>query len=132
MNLEDVMTAWRSHDLSPLYGVDKDLLHQVLQQEQARLEKLTRRMRWFMYVANAILLITAVLFLAIMVDPNNDDVLSVWDYVVGVAGVVASIILAGALFAFRRSRQAREQGFGDSLRDQLRRRIAQLDADVAG
>ena len=40
--------------------------------------------------------------------------------------------MAGALFALRRSRQAREQGFGDSLRDHLRRRIAQLDAEVTG
>jgi hypothetical protein len=56
----------------------------------------------------------------------------VWDYVVGVVGVAAALILAGALFTARRSQLAREQGFGDSLRDHLRRRIAQLDAEAAG
>ena len=136
MNLDDVMAAWRSQDLSPLYGVDKTLLHQVLRQEQAKLEKQRRKMRRFMYVVNAFLLITAGLFLAIMIDPNQPPTFSarliVWDYVVGGVGVAAAVTIAGALFALRRSHQARERGFGDSLRDHLRRRIAHLDAEVTG
>src|SRR6185436_20933792 len=71
-----------------------------------------------------------------MIDPNQPSEFSarlvVWDYVVGIVGVTAAVTLAGALFALRRSRQAREQGFGDSLRDHLRRRIAQLDAEATG
>ena len=89
-----------------------------------------------MYVVVALLLITAGLFLAIMIDPNQPPTFSarlvVWDYVVGVVGVAAAVIMAGALFALRRSQQAREQGFGDSLRDHLRRRIAQLDDEATG
>ena len=136
MNLDDLTEVWRSQDLSPLYGVDKALLHQLLRQQQAKLEKHLRRMRWFMYVTTAVLLITAGLFFFIMIDPNQPPVfsarLSVWDYVVGVVGVAAALIMAGALFVARQSRHAREQGFGDSLRDHLRRRIAQLDADATG
>jgi hypothetical protein len=132
MSLDDVMAAWRSQDLSPLYGVDKTLLQEVLRQEQAKLEKQRRRVRRFAYIMNAVLLITAGLFFAILIDPNQPPMfsarLTVWDYVVGVVGVAAAFILAGALFVARRSRQAREQGFGDSLGDHLRRRIAQLDA----
>jgi uncharacterized BrkB/YihY/UPF0761 family membrane protein len=132
MNLDDVMGAWRSHDLSPLFGVDKTLLHQVLRQEQARAEKRLRRMGWFMNVVIVFLFITAVLFLAIMIDPKDDDVLVVWDYVVGVVGVAAAIVLASAMFALRRSRRVREQGFDDSFRDHLRRHISQLDDESAG
>lgn len=136
MNLDDVMAAWRSQDLSPLYRVDKDLLHQVLRQEQAKLEKQLRRMRWFMYVTNATLFIMAGLFLAIMIDPNQPTTFTarfiVWDYVVAGVGLASAIVLAGTLFTLRRSRLAREQGFGDSLRDHLRRRIAQLDAAATG
>jgi hypothetical protein len=136
MNLDDLTEVWRSQDLSPLYGVDKTLLHQMLRQQQAKLEKQLRRMRWLMYVINAVLLITAGLFFAILIDPNQPPMfsarLSVWDYVVGIVGVTAALILAGALFVARRSRLAREQGFGDSLRDHLRRRIAQLDAEATG
>lgn len=132
MNLDEVMAAWRSQDLSPLYGVDKTLLHQVLRQEQAKRERQVRRVRWVMYIVNGILFFTACLFLAIMIAPNDDDVLGVWDYVVGGIGVAAAIVLAGALFAYRGFRRAREQGFGDSLRDHLRRRILQLDDEAAG
>jgi peptidoglycan/LPS O-acetylase OafA/YrhL len=132
MNLDDVMGAWRSHDLSPLFGVDKTLLHQVLRQEQARAEKQLRRMRWFMSVVTVVLLITAALFLAIMIDPKDDDVLVVWDYVVGVVGLASAIVLAAALFALGRSRRVLEQGFDDSFRDHLRRHISQLDDESTG
>lgn len=136
MNLDDVTEVWRSKDLSQLYGVDKTVLHLMLRQEQARLEKQRRRVRWFMYAVNAFLLITAALFFAILIDPHQPAEFSarvvVWDYVVGVVGVAAALTLAGALLAARRRQLAREQGFGDSLRDHLRRRIAQLDAEVTG
>jgi hypothetical protein len=136
MNLDEVTEVWRSKELSQLYGVDKTLLHLMLRQEQAKLEKQRRRAKWFVYVANAVLLITAGLFFAIMIDPNQPSEFSarlvVWDYVVGIVGVAAAVTIAVALFALRRSRQAREQGFGDSLRDHLRRRIAQLDAEATG
>jgi len=112
------------------------LLHQVLRQQQAKLEKRLRRASWFMTVVTAFLFINAALFFAILIDPNQPPVfsarLTVWDYVVGVVGVATALILASALFAANRSRQGREQGFGDSLRDHLRRRIAQLDAEVTG
>lgn len=136
MNLDDVTAAWRSQDLSPLYGVNRTLLHQMLRQEQAKLEKQLRRARWFVYAVNALLLVTAALFFAILIDPNQpptfSERLTVWDYVVGVVGVAAAVILAGTLSVARRSRQARERGFGDSLREHLRRRIAQLDAEAIG
>ena len=136
MSPDELAEVWRSQDLAPLYGVDKSLLHQMLRQEEAKLEKQRRKERWFVSVINAVLLIIAGLFFAILIDPNQPATfsarLSVWDYVVGVVGVAAALILAGALFAAHRSRQAREQGFGDSLRDHLRRRIAQLDAEAAG
>jgi len=136
MNLDDVIEGWRSQDASTLYGVvDKTRLHQVLRQEQAKLEKQSRRGTWFGYVFGvAPLLITSGLFLAIMIDPDQpptfSDRLVVWDYVVGGVGVAASIAVAVTLFALRRSQRAREQGFGDSLRDHLRRRLAQIDDEA--
>ena len=134
MNLDDVTEVWRSQDLSPLYGVDQTLLHRVLRQEQAKLEKQRRMARRGGYVGSAVLLITAGLFLVIMIDPNQPPTfaarLSVWDYVVGVVGVAAAITIAVAVFALRRSHQVRERGFDDSVRDHLRRRIAQLDDEA--
>jgi hypothetical protein len=64
--------------------VDKSLSQQMLRQEQAKLEKQRRRARWFMYVVNAVLLIMAALFFAILIDPNQPATfparLTVWDY----------------------------------------------------
>jgi uncharacterized BrkB/YihY/UPF0761 family membrane protein len=85
-----------------------------------------------MNIVTVLLLIAAALFLAIMIDPKDDDVLVVWDYVVGVVGVASAFVLAGALFALGRSRRVREQGFDDSFRDHLRRHISQLDDESAG
>ena len=68
----------------------------------------------------------------LIIYPDDDVVLIVWDYVVGVVGVAAAITLVGAMLALLRNRQAREQGFGDSLRDHLRRRLAQLDDEATG
>lgn len=132
MNLDDVIEGWRSQGTSTFYGVvDKTQLHQWLQQKQKTLEKQWRRERWAMYAASALFLIVSGLNLADIIS-SDDVVLIVWDYVVGIAGVAAAITLAGAMLALLRIRQAREQGFGDSLRDHLRRRLAQLDDEATG
>ena len=55
MNPDEFTEVWRSQDLSPLYGVEKSLLHQMLRQEQVKLEKQRRKARWFVYVTNAVL-----------------------------------------------------------------------------
>jgi MFS family permease len=130
MNLDEVMEIWRSQDLSPLHGVGNTLLHQMLRQEQAKSEKRRRRMMWVAYAGSALLLGMTGLFLAIMFEAQYNDVRIVWDYVVGVAGLAAAIVVAWTLLALRRSRLARERAFGDSLRDDLRRRIASLDYDA--
>ncbi len=133
MNLDELMETWRSQDLSPLYGVDKTLLHQMLQQEHAKLEKELRGGRWMGYAAGAVLFIITGLFLTMMTFQSNyRDVLIVSDYIVAVIGVAAAITVAWTLFAYRRSWQAREQRFGDSLRDHLHRRIAQIDDEATG
>ena len=137
MNLDELMEVWRSQDAAPLHDMNKTLLHQALRQEQAELEKQSRAWTRVGYVASAVLLIITGLFLAIMIqrargEPNYADVLLVWDYVVGIAGVAAAIIVVWSLFAVRRSQRAREQGFGDSLRDHLRRRLRQIDDEATG
>jgi hypothetical protein len=132
MNLDEVMEVWRSQDLSPLHGVGKTLLHQLLRQEQAKLQKQRRWGMWVGYAGSAVLLITAGLFLAIMFEPQYIDVRIIWDYVVGGLGLAAAIVVAWTFFALRRSHQARSRDFGDSLRDHVRHRIAQLDHEATG
>jgi hypothetical protein len=129
MNLEDVIEGWRSQDASTFYGVvDKNQLHELLRQERAEFEKSQRWEKKAGYIGGGALLIGSGLSLAIMAfNSNIRDVLIVWDYFVVVAGVAAAVTAAWTLVARRRSQQAREQRFGDSLRDHLRRNLAQLD-----
>jgi MFS family permease len=136
MNLDELMAVWRTQDAAPLHDMNKTLLHQALRQDAAERQKVLRITRRIICVVSVVLFMTAALFLAIMIDPNQPTTFSarfiVWDYVVGGIGVAAAVTIAGAWLVARRSWLAREQGFGDSLRDQLRRRIAQLDAEATG
>jgi uncharacterized membrane protein YoaK (UPF0700 family) len=127
MNVDDLMDVWRSQDSSPLHGTDKTLLHLALRQEQAKLQKQRRIERWFIYTVSTLFVAAMGLFLGIMISPQEDDVRIVWDYAFPVIGAAAALVMAGAVFAIRRTQAAREQDFGESLRDQLGRRIAQLD-----
>jgi hypothetical protein len=130
MNLDEVTAAWRSEDLSPLYGVDQTLLHQTLRQERAKLEKQNRWMMWGGYAGSAVLLINTGIFLPILFEAHYDATRVVWDYVVGGLGLAAAVAVAWSIIALRRLQRAREQGFGDSLRDQLRRKLAQFDDEA--
>jgi hypothetical protein len=130
MNLDEVMEIWRSQDLSPVHGVGNSLLHELLRQEQAKSARRNRWMRWVGYTGSAVLLGITGLFFAIMFEAQYNDVRVVWDYVVGGLGLTAAIVVAWTLIAIRRSFRARSRGFGDSLRDHLRRRIAGLDYDA--
>jgi hypothetical protein len=58
---------------------------------------------------------------------NDDDVIIGWDLAVPIVGAAAAVFMSVHLYVTRRAQALREQSFGDSLRDQLGRRIAQLD-----
>ena len=57
----------------------------------------------------------------------DDDPRTDWDFAIPIVGVAAALLWGGALYVSHRAQALREQRFGDSLRDQLGRRIAQLD-----
>ena len=50
-----------------------------------------------------------------------------WDFAIGIGGAAAALLAGGAMYVGHRAQARREQSFGESLRDQLNRRIAQLD-----
>jgi hypothetical protein len=132
MNLDELIEGWRSPDAATSHGVmDRTRLHQVLRQERTEFEKNQRWEKKAGYIGGGALVIASGTFLAIMtLQSNFRDVLIVWDYVVGVASVAAAVTVAWTLVALRRSRRGREQRFGDSLRDHLRRRLAQMDDEA--
>ena len=85
---------------------------------------------WMIYLTSAVLVaFMAVFFVMIfgMLFYNDDDVITGWDFVMPIVGAAAVLFMSVHLYVTRRAQAQREQRFGESLRDQLGRRIAQLD-----
>jgi hypothetical protein len=127
MTLDDLMAVWRSQDTAPLHDVDKTLLHLALRQDEAKLQKERRIERWVTYAASVGLVAGMAIFLGMMISTRDRNVMTGWDFVVPIAGAAAALVASSAMFVNRRGQARREQRFGESLRDQLNRRIAQLD-----
>lgn len=127
MNLDDLMAVWRSQDAAPLHGVDKTLLHLALRQDEAKLQKDRRRERWMIYIFSAGVVAAMAIFLGMMIATRERKVMTGWDFAVGIAGAAAALLAGGAMYVGHRAQARHEQSFGESLRDQLNRRIAQFE-----
>ena len=127
MNLDELMAVWRTQDAAPLHDVNKTLLHLALRQDEAKLQKERRRERWIIYLASAGFVAAMAVFLAMMIYTRDRNVMTVWDYALPIVGAAAALLAGGAMYVNHRAQARREQRFGESLRDQLNRRIAQLD-----
>jgi fatty acid desaturase len=130
MNLDDLMAVWRSQDEAPLHGVNKTLLHLALRQDEAKLQKQRRIERWIIYLASAGCVAAMALFLAMMIDARDRKMMTGWDFVTAIAGGAAALLAGGAMYVNHKRQARREQSFGESLRDQLNRRITQLDGEA--
>ena len=130
MNLDDLMAVWKSQDAAPLHDVNQTLLHLALRQDEAKLQKERRRERWIIYVFSAGMVAAMALFLAMMIYFHRhrpEKVVTGWDYALPIVGAAAALLAGGAMYVSHRAQAWREQRFGESLRDQLNRSIAQLD-----
>ena len=127
MNLDELMAVWKSQDAAPLHDMNKTLLHLALRQDEAKLQKERRIERWVTYIASAGMVAAMAVFLGMMIYADERNVMTGWDYVIGIGGAVAALLSGGAMYVGHRAQARREQRFGESLRDQLNRRIAQLD-----
>ena len=133
MNLDELMAVWRTQDAAPLHDMNKTLLHLALRQDEAKLQKARRRERWIIYVASASCVAGMAMFLGMLIyflGHRPEKVVTGWDLVLPIVGAIAAAISVGAVYVNHRAQSRREQRFGESLRDQLGRRIAQLDDAV--
>lgn len=131
MNLDELMAVWKTQDAAPLHDMNKTLLHLALRQDEAKLQKELHRMRWIVYVFCAAAVVGMGLFLAnmilLMIFRYDMNGLTGWDLPLPVIGAAAAWISARAVYVNHRAQLLREQSFGESLRGQLQRSIAQLD-----
>lgn len=127
MNLDDLIAVWKSQDAAPLHGVNRTLLQLALRDEEAKREKARRRERWIIYGFSAGVVVAIAIFLGLMSYASARRIMSGWDFVMGGLGVLAAVLSGAAMYFSHRAQVRREQAFGDSLRDQLRRGIVQME-----
>ena len=127
MNLDDLMEVWRSQDAAPLHGVNETLLRLALREDEAKLKKERRIERRVPDVASAGMIAGLAVFLAIMISTRERNGMTGWDFALPSLGIAAALLAGGAVLLNQKRQTRHEQHFGESLRDQLQRRIAQLD-----
>ena len=127
MNLDDLMAVWRTQDAAPLHGVNKTLLHLALRQEEAKLQKERRNERWLIYFVSVGFMVGTAFFLGILVYHQR---LTGWDLALLIVGLTAAFLSGWAMYVNHRTQTLREQEFGESLREQLKRRVAQLEGQT--
>ena len=131
MNLDDLMAVWRSQDAAPLHGLNETQLWLGLRQDEGKRQKWRRIERWIIFVMSAVFVSAMALFLAnmtlLMIYRDDMNGLTGWDLALPFVGAAAASISARAVYANHRAQSRRERRFGESLRDQLNRSIAQLE-----
>jgi len=127
MNVDVLMEVWRSQDAAPLHDVNKTLLHLALRQDDAKRQKWRRIERWIIYAMSAGFVAGMVLCLVKPIYRYHADGVSGWDFAVPIVGAAAALLSGRAMYVRHRAQALREERFGESLRDQLNRSIAQLD-----
>jgi hypothetical protein len=133
MNLDELMTVWRSQDAAPLHDVNKTLLHLALRQDEAKLQKQRRRDRWILYIFGVGVVVGMTIFLSMMIyfrGHRPERVVTSWDLLLPIVGAIVALISVRAMYLSHRTQSRREESFGESLRDQLHRSIAQVDHEV--
>jgi len=127
MNLDDLMAVWQTQEAAPLHRVDKTLLHLALRQEEEKRQKWRRIERWIIYGMSAGFVAGMALCLVKPIHRYHADVVTGWDFALPIVGEAAALLSGRAMYVRHRAQALREQSFGESLRDQLNRSIAQLD-----
>lgn len=127
MNLDELMAVWKSQDAAPLHGMNKPLLQQTLRQDEVRLQQARRKERRLHYAMSAFVIGLLALLFTLMIHARQRYVMTGWDYVMGIGGAAAALLAGVTMYLSHRAQARREESFGESLRDQIHRRIAQLD-----
>ena len=127
MNLDELTAVWKSQDAAPLHDVNKTLLHLALRQDEAKQQKWRRIERWIIYVMSVGFVAGMALCLIKPIYRYAAGGVTGWDFALPMVGAAAALLSGRAMYVRHRAQALREQRFGESLRDQLHRSIAQLD-----
>lgn len=127
MNFDQMLEIWKAQDEAPLYGVNRDLLQLVLQNEQAEIRRELRRETWTFCIVGI----------------GMAGWMAVWLWVLMyVRGPVLQIVIAAVgpgvialwlgIFWLSRKRQARrERSFGTSLQEEIARNLSLVEYQLS-
>ena len=127
MNFDELLAVWRTQDAAPLHDVNQTLLHLALRQDEAKQQKWRRWERWIIYVFSVGFVAGMALCLIKPIYRYHTVGVTGWDFAFPLVGATGALLMGGAVYVRHRAQALREQRFGESLRDQLHRSIAQLD-----
>src|SRR5262245_61467021 len=101
MNFDDLMAVWGSQNVSPLHGVNETLLRLALRQDEAKLQRVRRRISRVFYFLSVALTVWMAAFIVMMFGMlffNDDDVITGWDFIAPIVGAGAALFMGIALY----------------------------------
>lgn len=133
MDFDEMLEAWRAQDKVPLYGVRSDLLRLEVPREQADLLRELRQNTWGVYWASLgtgiAMLVVAFKLLSVSISRGFSP--TIWDYLVLGIGTGTILSSVGAYWVSRKREALYEDGFGNSLQEQIRRSLSKVEYQLS-
>ena len=130
MDFDQMLEIWRAQNTAEQYDVNRDALRKTLQAEADRLRKQMRTYRrslWVMWILGTGMAIWAGVWIAITITNGWSMI-----YVIASAASVGLFGLGiGAVWASRAPREERQQNFGSSLQEEVKRNLALIDHQLS-
>jgi hypothetical protein len=127
MDFDEMMEVWKAQDEQPLYGVNRDLLRLVVQNQQADLHRALRLERWTTYISAMVMTLGAGLVLWWFLVHRRPGV----DMVLAAVSAVAFGFWAAAVWLSHSRQRRRERGFGNTLQEEVRRTLSAVDYQLS-
>ena len=130
MDFDQMLETWRAQSTAPQYDVNRDVLRQALQTEEARARRslrFRRRVVWFYWILGTGMAVWAGFWIAITITNG-------WPAIYAIAAGACLCLFASAVGAFwmgRGSQAELEQHFGNTLQEEVRRGLALVDYQLS-
>lgn len=126
MDFDGMIAAWKQQDEQPLYGVNRDLLQLIVQNERADLQRTLLREKWTTYVAGAVMTVGACAVMWLAVHRREPGFAAL-----GAVSATAFAAWALAMWQSQRRQAHRERGLGNSLQEEVRRALSAIDYQLS-
>jgi hypothetical protein len=130
MEFDEMLATWRTQATASPYDVNRDVLRQALEVEEARARRSLRVRRgvvWFYWILGTGMAIWAGFWIAITITNG-------WPAIYAVAAGACVCLFASAVGAFWMGRGPKaelEQHFGNTLQEEVRRSLALVDYQLS-